>query len=141
MTSQRFRHNLLIVSGVLILGVYLGIFSVRRLAEGFGPCEGKACIAVVMQRINVGDDYETVIRKLPEAWYHTACGSPNHELFFFGPKSRRGVEIVQIGFKSVGESRVVDRIGTSEWEFYFESDWGQRLYGPCMPPELSSSTK
>ncbi len=139
MSGHRIKN--VVTFGVVIgcaLSLLIGLIALDfLLGPGIflSPAKPDPILEMAQSRVHIGDERNTAIQALSDAWFHTECRSTDsatiRDLFFYGPHNRDDVKIVLVVSKEVNNTSLVVFVGGEE-------NYMLHLYDNCIPPVLQA---
>ena len=114
----------------LLLGIYglvLGRLDLLALPVPPGLFPDSPYWATAVARVHVGDDRDSAVRALSDAWFHSECG--NTDIFVYGPNDPNRATIIYVTSYEKAGTRVVDSMGTIPPEMLSQYEY-------CLPESL-----
>jgi hypothetical protein len=137
---QRNRGGQFIII-VLLFFVAAGVYALSTgrlpLSNVLPERNPENVLDLARSRVQVGDDRDSAISSLSDAWFHAECPSTDRglddDLFFYGPHDPSTVRIVIVRSRRDGKVATVEFVGTVE-------NYMLHLYDHCIPLPTSAFT-
>ncbi len=94
------------------------------------PPSSSSCIETAKGVLRIGDDRETALAVLADAWYHGECGG--RDVFLYGPRHLNKIQPVVVAWRTEGEKAVVSSLAVG-------CEYPPRCLRWCLPGDIFDS--